>query len=151
MSISPRPYRLACVGMGWKHSLNRAGPAMAVLAACLAAPLWAQPQPQTKAASSAAQRMEILLDRREGDAWRSVDPGLVFAQDDRVRFRYRASFAGYLYVLNQSTSGKFETLFPRQDTGEENRIEAGKSTLFPRHRVGSGSLARPATTYFIGW
>jgi hypothetical protein len=75
--------------------------------------------------------MEITLDRREGAAWRAVDPGLVFAQDDRVRFRFRTNFAGYLYVMNQSTSGKYETLFPRQDTGEENRIEAGKEYIIP--------------------
>ena len=44
-----------------------------------------------------AYRMEITLERLDGDAWRAVDPGLVLAQGDRVRFRYRTNFDGYLY------------------------------------------------------
>jgi hypothetical protein len=55
----------------------------------------------------------------------------VFDTGDRVRFRFRANFDGYLYVMNQSTSGNYETLFPREDTGEQNRIEAGKVYVVP--------------------
>jgi hypothetical protein len=104
-----------------------------VFASCLSTPVSAQTQAQTPAASqgSGAQRIEIALDRRDGAVWHSVDPGLVFAQNDRVRFRFRASFAGYLYVMIQSTSGKYETLFPREDTGEENRLEVGKEYIVP--------------------
>ena len=106
---------------------------VAVVAFCLATPVCAQPQTQTQATplGTGPQRIEIALDRREGAGWHSVDPGLVFAQDDRVRFRFRANFAGYLYVMNQSTSGKYETLFPREDTGEENRVEAGREYIVP--------------------
>lgn len=104
-------------------------------ASCLATPVCAQTQAQAQAQTTTqdagAQRIEITLDRREGTVWHSVDPGLVFGQDDRVRFRFRANFAGYLYVMIQSTSGKYETLFPREDTGEENRIEAGKEYIVP--------------------
>lgn len=86
---------------------------------------------QTKSLGQGPQRMELSLDRHEGAAWRAVDPGLVFAKDDRVRFRFRANFDGYLYVMNQGTSGNYEMLFPRQDTGERNRIEAGVEYVVP--------------------
>jgi hypothetical protein len=112
---------------------------LAVVASCLATPVCAQTQTEAQAQAqtqatplgSGPQRIEIALDRREGAGWHAVDPGLVFAQDDRVRFRFRTNFDGYLYVMNQSTSGKYETLFPREDTGEENRIEAGKEYIVP--------------------
>ena len=86
---------------------------------------------QTKTMTQGPHRMEIMLERRDGGAWRSVDPGLVFAQDDRVRFRFRTNFDGYLYVMNQSTSGKYEQLFPREETGRDNRIRAGRDYLVP--------------------
>jgi hypothetical protein len=86
--------------------------------------------------------MEILLDRLEGDAWRAIDPGLVLERSDRVRFRFRTNFDGYLYVLNQSTSGKYEQLFPRQETGQNNRIEAGKQYQVPAQAACPVSLAR---------
>jgi hypothetical protein len=86
---------------------------------------------QTKSLGSGPQRMELTLDRREGSSWRTVDPGLVFAKDDRVRFRFRTNFDGFLHVMNQSTSGNYEMLFPRQDTGKQNRIEAGVEYVVP--------------------
>jgi hypothetical protein len=75
--------------------------------------------------------IEIMLDRLDGDAWRAVDPGLVLERSDRVRFRFRTNFDGYLYVLNQSTSGKYEQLFPRGETGQDNRVQAGKEFQVP--------------------
>jgi hypothetical protein len=76
-------------------------------------------------------RMEIMLDRLDGSSWRPIDPGLVLERSNRVRFRFRTNFDGYLYVLNQSTSGKYEQLFPRQETGQDNRIEAGREYQVP--------------------
>jgi hypothetical protein len=86
---------------------------------------------QSKRLDQGPRRMELTLDRQESGAWRAVDPGLVFAQGDRVRFRFHTNFDGYLYVMNQSTSGKYEILFPREDTGEQNRIEAAKEYVVP--------------------
>jgi hypothetical protein len=78
-----------------------------------------------------AQRMEIMLDRFDGQSWHAIDPALVLEQADRVRFRFRSSFDGYLYVMNQSTSGKYEQLFPREETGQDNRVVAGKEYQIP--------------------
>lgn len=76
-------------------------------------------------------RMEIVLERRDAGAWHAVDPGLVIEQNDRVRFRFHTNFEGYLYVMNQSTSGTYAMLFPAEDTGRENRITAGKDYVVP--------------------
>ncbi len=106
----------------------------ALTAAVAVAMVCASAFSQTKRLGEGPNRMELSLDRHEGAAWRAVDPGLVFAKDDRVRFRFRANFDGYLYVMNQGTSGNYETLFPRQDTGEQNRIEAGVEYVVPATR-----------------
>jgi hypothetical protein len=76
-------------------------------------------------------RMEISLERREAGAWHTVDPGLVLEQNDRVRFRFHTNFDGYLYVMNQSTSGTYSMLFPGEETGRENQIHAGKDYAVP--------------------
>ena len=98
-----------------------------------------------------AHRMEILLERLDGDTWHTIDPGLVLAQGDRVRFRFRTNFDGYLYVMNQSTSGKYEQLFPREETGQDNRIAAGKEYQVPPPPRPSASPDPPATKSSTGW
>jgi hypothetical protein len=78
-----------------------------------------------------AQRMEITLERQQASQWKAVDPGFVFDKGDRVRFRFRANFNGYLYVMDYGTSGNYSLLFPREETGRENRIESGKEYQVP--------------------
>ncbi len=75
--------------------------------------------------------MEITLERLESGAWRQIDPGLMLAQDDRVRFRYKTNFDGYLYVTNLSSSGNYQQLFPGPQAGEDNQVSAGKEYLVP--------------------
>ncbi len=77
------------------------------------------------------QRIEITLERQDGDAWKVVDPGLVFEPGDRVRFRFRANFDGYLYVMDYGTSGSYSLLFPREETGRENKITSGTEYRVP--------------------
>lgn len=99
----------------------------AVLATACAVIAPAQPGPERRA----PQRMEIQVELRDGGAWRAVDPSHVFSQGDRVRFRFRSNFTGYLYVMNQGTSGDYTKLFPREDTGTANRVESGREYLVP--------------------
>ena len=88
-------------------------------------------EPQSQVMNQGSHRMEITLERMEGGVWRVIDPGLVLAQGDRVRFRFRTNFEGYLYVTNQTTSGTYEQLFPRLDTGKDNHIIANKEYQVP--------------------
>jgi hypothetical protein len=87
--------------------------------------------PQSQVLNQGSHRMEITLERMEGNSWRAIDPGLVLAQGDRVRFRFRTNFEGYLYVTNQTTSGTYEQLFPRQETGKDNHVLSNKDYQVP--------------------
>lgn len=82
-------------------------------------------------ATNTPHRMEITLQRQEGSQWVVIDPGLVLSKGDHVRFLFRANFDGYLYVMDQGTSGHYELLFPREETGRKNRVKAGRQYRIP--------------------
>jgi hypothetical protein len=90
---------------------------------------------QSQNMTQGVHRMELTLERLDGSTWNAVDPKLVLAHGDRVRFRFHTNFDGYLYVTNQSTSGKYEQLFPREETGQDNRISASKDYQVPATSV----------------
>lgn len=100
-----------------------------LLAVVLAAGLSASAQ--TRPLSRGPHRIEITLELREQSQWKAIDPGLVLDPDDRVRFRFRANFDGYLYVMDYGTGGSYTLLFPRQETGRENTVQAGKQYVVP--------------------
>ena len=77
------------------------------------------------------QRIRVTVERQDSAGWIAVNAAHVFEPNDRLRFRVSASFGGYLYVMDQGTSGGYELLFPRSDTGSDNRIEAGKDYTVP--------------------
>jgi hypothetical protein len=99
----------------------------AFAAAMLAAPAPAQ----SRTLQQGAHRMEITLERLEKGSWHVIDPGLVLAQGDRVRFRFHTNFDGFLYVTNFSSSGKYGQLFPREETGQNNQIASGQAYQVP--------------------
>lgn len=76
-------------------------------------------------------RLEISVEQRTGGGWSRVDPATVFESGARLRFRVRANFRGFLYVMNQGTSGNYTLLYPREDTGSDHRLEPGKEMLVP--------------------
>ena len=77
------------------------------------------------------QRIRLTVEKQEGAAWHAMNAATVFASGDRLRFRVSTNFSGFLYVMNHGTSGGYELLFPRADTGSDNRIEAGKDYIVP--------------------
>jgi hypothetical protein len=105
---------------------------------------------QSRTLTEGAHRMEIMLERLDGDAWHTIDPGLVLAQGDRVRFKFRTNFDGYLYVMNQSTSGKYEQLFPRDETGQDNRLAAAREYQVPA-TSSAFRIAGPAGHEIVYW
>jgi hypothetical protein len=106
--------------------------------------------PQTKSMTQGAHRMELMLERYDGTTWKTIDPALVLAQGDHVRFRFRTNFDGYLYVTNQSTSGKYEQLFPREETGQDNHIVGGKDYQVPATSV-AFRIAGPPGHEVVYW
>lgn len=77
------------------------------------------------------QRIKLSVERQDEKGWKPVDSALVFSSGDKLRFKVSATFAGYLYVMNHGTSGAYDLLFPRSDTGSDNSIEAQKEYIVP--------------------
>jgi hypothetical protein len=77
------------------------------------------------------QWMEIVLERNDSGAWRTIDAGLVLNRDDLVRFRFRTNFGGYLYVINSGTSGSRSLLFPGEESGTKNKFAASTDYVIP--------------------
>lgn len=86
---------------------------------------------QSKSLSQGPNRMELTLERKGPSGWSAVDPGFVFRQNDQLRFRFKTNFSGTLYVMNHGTSGSYVRLFPTEDAGTENLVEAGKEYMVP--------------------
>src|SRR5262245_36825535 len=76
--------------------------------------------------------IELTLERNEGRAWFEIDSRQILNLDDRIRFRLKTNFDGYLYVTTRSTSGKYDVLFPGPETGRQNRIEAAQDYVVPQ-------------------
>src|SRR5579862_3767477 len=105
---------------------------------------------QSRTMTHGFHRVEIVLERLDKDTWRTVDPGLVLDQGDRVRFKVRTNFEGYLYVTNQGTGGTYDQLFPRQDTGQNNRILASREYQVPA-TTGAFRMAGPPGHDIVYW
>jgi len=105
---------------------------------------------QSRTMTEGAHRMEIVLERLDGNDWRAVDPALVLAQGDRVRFKFKTNFDGFLYVMNQSTSGKYEQLFPRIETGQQNSVTANQQYQVPATST-AFRIAGPAGFEVVYW
>lgn len=96
------------------------------------------------------QRIRLTVEREEASGWRAMNPATVFAPNDRLRFRLTTNFSGYLYVMNHGTSSTYELLFPRTDTGSDNRVEAGKEYIVPATQ-GWFRIAGPAGQDMMYW
>ena len=112
--------------------LTQPGRLLILLAACMCCMgLAAQPQPTVE-----PQWMDITVERqtsdgKQGTAWKAIDPALVLNQGDLIRFKFRSNFDGYLYVTNRGSGGKVVLLFPREETGQANRVKVAQDYLIP--------------------
>lgn len=70
--------------------------------------------------------------RNESGGYTEVDQDTRFRTGDRVRVVVESNDTGYLYVVQQGTSGKWETLFPSEHfEGGSNRIDRGQPYTLP--------------------
>jgi hypothetical protein len=83
------------------------------------------------AARAQNARMEIVLERRVGRSVQITNPQHVFRSGDFVRFRFKPSFDGYLYVMDKATSGKLVSLFPGRDGNNSNQVLKGRDYVIP--------------------
>jgi hypothetical protein len=96
--------------------------------------------------------MEILLEKEVNGKPSVVEPGHVFEAGDRVRFRFTPNFGGTLFVMDRGTSGSYTMLFPKEDTGLNDKIESGKAYLLPATDQGWFKITGPAghdVVYFV--
>jgi len=96
--------------------------------------------------------ISIVLEKKLGDQVQTVDPTHIFSGGDTVRFRLRPAVDGFLYVMDLNTSGKYEVLFPRPETGNDNRIAKGHDYIMPATSNGWFEVSGPAgreTIYFV--
>ena len=105
---------------------------------------------QSRVSQQGAHRMEIKLERFESGTWKAIDPALVLDKDDRIRFKFKANFSGFLYVTNLSTSATNSLLFPRVDTGSNNRVLAHREYVVPTSR-GAFRVDGPAGYDVVAW
>lgn len=96
------------------------------------------------------QRIKVTVERQDAAGWRAVNPATVFAAGDRLRFRVSTSFPGYLYVTDRGTSGSYDLLFPKSDSGIDNRIDASKDYTVPA-RQGWFRVAGPEGHDIVYW
>ena len=61
-----------------------------------------------------------------------VPADTVFHAGDRIQVSVEANEAGYLYIVQQGSSGTWKTMFPSPEIeGGDNRVEAGKTYVMP--------------------
>ena len=96
------------------------------------------------------QSIEVTMERNQKGGWSAIDPGLVLDPGDLLRFRFRTTFDGYLYVIDSGTSGAQTLLFPGDATGRSNRVLAGKEYFVPSTGA-SFRVAGPAGHDVIYW
>lgn len=87
--------------------------------------------------ATAKLSIQVVVERLKSDQWERVDPQTVFHTGDNVRFRFRATQGGYLYVLNSSSDKTTTWLFPRSGSTERSQVEPRVEYLIP---TGQGSF-----------
>lgn len=106
--------------------------------------------PAAAQTAPAPRRVEIKVELRQNGEWKTVDPSTIFEKDAQLRFRIRTSFSGWLYVMNQGTGGSYLMLFPTEEAGTKNRIEANKEYFVPQN-AGAFKVAGPPGHDVVYW
>lgn len=76
-------------------------------------------------------RYSLMLRNREGK-YDDVSPTSVFHSGDYLHLSVMSNQPGYLYVIQEGSSGKWSALFPAQGSApNENKVEAGTVTEIP--------------------
>ena len=103
-------------------------------------------------AKSVPDLVEITLERKKNGRIEPMSTGHVFETGDVIRMRLNSHYLGYLYVMNQGTSGRFSTVFPAAETGSDNRVMPEKQYLVPAVDEGWFEVQGPAgfdVLYFL--
>jgi hypothetical protein len=110
---------------------------MAFLLGAAAAPLGQQSSTPAKTPAAVQPALRISLERKLPDGKvEAMASDHVFDSGDVVHFRLESEFDGYLYVMDEGSSGRFTTVFPTSEAGADNRVHKGQTFSIP---AGDGS------------
>jgi hypothetical protein len=116
-----------------------------VLASCLplAVPSPAQTARPAAPAAQPKEALDIALELQIDGQAQPVAPKHVFNTGDVIRIRVTSEYDGYLYVMDQGTSGRFSTVFPSGTAGTDNQVHRGQSYLVPSTTDGWFQISGP--------
>jgi Domain of unknown function (DUF4384) len=98
------------------------------------------------------RRLDLVLEKKEANGVKAVNAEFVFATGDKIRFRFHSAVNGYLYVMDQGSSGKWHQLYPRDELTQSRRVLTGKDYLVPASGTGWFQVTGPAgydNVYFL--
>jgi hypothetical protein len=82
--------------------------------------------------SGTALGLKYTILKRTGDQMVEVAPDTVFHAGDRIQFSVQVNGPGYLYIVNQGSSGTWRPMFPSPEVGDgDNHVEGWRSYTFP--------------------
>lgn len=122
-------------------SSGRAAATWIVLVAAATAP--AQTAKPASPAAAAREALEIALEQQIGGQAQPVAPRHVFNSGDILRIRVTSDYDGYLYVMDQGTSGHFATVFPSGTAGTDNQVHRGQIYSIPSTTDGWFQISGP--------
>src|SRR5947209_1003259 len=75
--------------------------------------------------------MRYSVRKLEGGSYTDVDPDTVFHAGDHISLAIETNDAGYLYVVAQGSSGRWDVSYPTEPVSGSNRIERGRTYKIP--------------------
>lgn len=145
-ATSPRPTEIARADTG---------PAAPRTTASMAEPTAAQPAPTTAAMpAGGAPPLGLrytVLKLADDNTPTEVPNDTVFHAGDRIRFSVEANAPGYLYIVNQGSSGTWKPMFPSAEIEDgNNRIEGWRPyTMPPKSRLAFDSTVGTENLFIV--
>ena len=94
--------------------------------------------------ASGSMLVDIELEQKKDGKVEKMSAGHVFKQGEIVRLKLTSHYDGFLYVLDQGTSGAFSTIFPSAQTGSDNRVRQSQQYAIPAADDGWFEIDGPA-------
>src|SRR6267142_1937786 len=103
----------------------------AAVSVVLASPVAGQSGAEQLYRSNQGQGLKLSIELKRGQGVKMVSPQTTFLTGDEIRLHFSANFDGYVYALNETPSGKTVVLFPTEEAGTYNRVQAGQDYTIP--------------------
>jgi hypothetical protein len=82
-------------------------------------------------ANGIALGLKYTVLKLSGNEMTPVAPNSVFHANDKIQFSIETNAPGYLYIVNQGSSGTWMPMFPSPETGGSNYVEGFRAYTFP--------------------